>query len=131
MSRQDTGQHLQGCLTTQAADITEPITQVQVSIVKTKDVALSLPVGHETTGGTLAEADTDTKPRKSAVIRKHPGPAAREVFKMAEDDNQPTPDAGFTQDEDVCTTSAQAVSTRAENASCSSAYAAYSTQVDP
>ena len=36
MSRQDTRQHLKGCLTTQAADITEPIKQVQVSIVKTK-----------------------------------------------------------------------------------------------
>ena len=50
-----------------------PETQkVQVSIVKTKDVALNLPVGYEATGGTPAEADTATKLRQAADTRKHP-----------------------------------------------------------
>ena len=59
------------------ANTTQPIIQVQVSIVKTKDVALNLPEGYKITGGTLAEADTDTKPRQSPDTRMHPGPAAR------------------------------------------------------
>ena len=65
------------------ADITQPTTQkIQVTVVKTKDVALDLPIGYEATGDTLAEvppceAETTTKLRHSADTRKHPGPAER------------------------------------------------------